>query len=107
MKADIRNWLVGQFGDDEAIINEIYAEYVQASRAKVVEMRQAIDAGDTALLDRIAHAMKGTALMTGDKEAAEAAIALRKAALEGSIGACRTHARELDMIVGNLEEPVA
>ena len=105
MKADIRNWLVGQFGEDEDVIGEIYAEYVGSSRAKVVELRAALDAGDLGQVDRIAHAMKGTSLMTGDQEAAEAAIALRKAALAGDREGCRVPAERLTALIGALEEP--
>ncbi len=107
MKSDIHEWLSGQFGDDEAVINEIYAEYVRTSRAKVVELEEAFAAKDLTLLDRIAHAMKGTALMTGDREAADAAITLRKAAMDGDLETCRASSEALVRLVADLEEPVS
>lgn len=102
MKAEIREWLVGQFGTDVDVIAEIYAEYVKSSHEKVVELDRALADGDLARVDRIAHTLKGNALMTGDRETADAAIALRQAALGGDAGACAAHAGTVRSLVAVL-----
>ena len=79
MKQCCKDYLMEQFGDEE-VVNEIYAEYVTSIQEKIPELEAALAAEDWTALDRLAHAVKGNALATGDSEAADAAIALRIAA---------------------------
>ena len=79
MNAQVSNWLAEQFGDDTDLIQAVYDEYLQACATKLEEGRRARAAEDYPLLDRIAHTLKGNALMVGDKPSADAAISLRDA----------------------------
>ena len=79
MKQCCKEYLMEQFGDEE-VVNEIYAEYVNSVREKIPELEAALTAENWTMLDRLAHAVKGNALATGDTEAANVAIALRSAA---------------------------
>ena len=79
MKRCCRDYLMEQFGDEE-VINEIYAEYAKSIQEKLPEFETALTAEDWSALDRLAHAVKGNALATGDTDTANAAIALRIAA---------------------------
>lgn len=79
-KECVKNWLVGQFGDDEAIIAEIYGEYLKTTRENLDKADAAMARGDFPGLDRVAHTLKGNALMVGDQDIADTAIALRNAA---------------------------
>ena len=80
MKEVCREYLEGQFGGDESVVAEIYAEYARAAREKAEEAAAALGEERYDDLDRIAHAAKGNALAAGDQESVDAAIALRAAA---------------------------
>ena len=80
MKESCRQFLKEQFDGDMATVEEIYGEYVESAREKTGEMAAAVAAEEWELLDRIAHTVKGNALMAGDNDTAESAIALRGAA---------------------------
>jgi HPt (histidine-containing phosphotransfer) domain-containing protein len=79
MKKCCETYLNSQFGGDAGIVGEIYAEYVSSMSAKLAEAEAALAAADWALLDRVAHTVKGNALSAGDPETADVAIALRNA----------------------------
>lgn len=87
MKEDAKAWLAEQFPGDAETLRLIWDEYLSASAAKLAEARVARAAEDYPLLDRLAHALKGNALMVGDRASAEAALALRATAKasEGAI----------------------
>jgi len=89
MKDCVKNWLTGQFGDDEATITEIFAEYVRSTEEQLGAADRAFAAQDFPGLDRIAHTLKGNALMIGDQESADAAIALRDTAKASSVEGCQ------------------
>lgn len=80
MKASCRQFLEEQFEGDRETVEEIYGEYVAAAREKTGEMSAAIAAEEWDNLDRLAHTVKGNALMAGDNDTVESAIALRGAA---------------------------
>lgn len=79
MKQCCKDYLMEQFGDEE-VIGEIYAEYVASMKEKVPELEAALASEDWNAVDKLAHAVKGNALATGDTDAANVAIALRSAA---------------------------
>ena len=68
-----------QFGDED-VVKEIYDEYVNSVKEKLTDADAALAADDWTALDRIAHAVKGNALATGDNDVANVAIVLRNAA---------------------------
>ena len=80
MKECCRTYLTEQFGDDAEVVEAIYAEYVSSVNAKMAEAGTALDTGTWDVLDRAAHTIKGNALAAGDRQMANAAIALRNAA---------------------------
>jgi len=80
MKACCREYLLGQFDNDEEVVGEIYAEYVSSLSQKLDEIDQALAAGDFTAIDRTAHAIKGNSLAAGDQAVADTAISTRNAA---------------------------
>jgi len=80
MTEEIKAWLNGQFPGDEETIAAIWGEYVRSIGEKLPEARAALAISDFEKLDRLAHTLKGDALLVGDKPMAEGAIALRNAA---------------------------
>ena len=80
MKASCKRFLDEQFNNDAEVVGEIYAEYVASLQEKLGELAASVDAADWDLLDRLAHTVKGNALVAGDTETADTAIALRRAA---------------------------
>ncbi len=80
MKESCRQFLNEQFDGDAEVMEAIYAEYTESIRAKLAEAEQAFANRDWTALDVVAHTIKGNALVAGDNETAEAAIALRSAA---------------------------
>jgi len=79
MTDEIKAWLNEQFAGDAETIAAVWGEYVRSMGEKFPEARAALAASDFEKLDRLAHTMKGDALLVGDKPMAEAAIALRDA----------------------------
>lgn len=79
MKACCKTFLGEQFDGDEAVMEDIYAEYVSSMREKLPEIARAAEAAEWEKLDRLAHAVKGNALAVGDRDTADTAIALRGA----------------------------
>lgn len=79
MTKQVEAWLTEQFGGDRETMDMIYGEYLTATADQLEKGRAARAAGDYPLLDRIAHTLKGNALMVGDQLSADAAIALRDA----------------------------
>ena len=80
MKECCRTHLNEQIGDDAAVVDAIYAEYVTSIGDKIGEADAALAAGAWDTLDRVAHTIKGNSLAVGDQQMADAAIALRSAA---------------------------
>jgi HPt (histidine-containing phosphotransfer) domain-containing protein len=98
MKACCKTFLGEQFGGDEEVMQDIYAEYVSSMREKIPDIARATEAKEWDTLDRLAHAVKGNALAVGDQDTADTAIALRgasKLADEGRAGDCLRRLREL------------
>ncbi len=80
MKDDVKTWLNEQFEGDAEMIRLVWDEYLASAKAKLAEARAARAAEDYPLLDRVAHTLKGNALMVGDADCVTASIALRDAA---------------------------
>ena len=95
MKDDVRQWLNEQFGGDEETIAVVWGEYLNSASEKIAEGRAALAAFDFPLLDRIAHTLKGNALMVGDQASVTAGVALRDAAKASDPAAAE---RALDQI---------
>ncbi|MBO4303192.1 MAG: Hpt domain-containing protein [Lentisphaeria bacterium] len=89
MKQCCKDYLMEQFGDEE-VINEIYAEYAKSVQEKLPELEAALKAENWAMLDTLAHAVKGNALATGDADMAEVAVSLRTAAKMSDKAAAET-----------------
>ena len=80
MKDDVKTWLNEQFEGDAEMIRLVWGEYLASAEAKLAEARAALAAEDYPLLDRVAHTLKGNALMVGDAAFVTATVALRDAA---------------------------
>ena len=83
MKSCCNEFLSKQFGGDQAVVEEIYAEYRKALGEMLGELPGATARGEWDAVDRLAHTLKGNALAVGDAETAEVAIALRGASKLG------------------------
>ena len=101
MKNCCREYLAVQFGDD-AISGEIYAEYIRSANEKLSEIAAARTSGDWTALDRAAHSLKGAALVTGDDETRDAAIALRGASARRDTGEADALIQRIGDLVGAL-----
>lgn len=83
MKQQIRDWLVEQFGDDEALLAEIDTRYRADFEAGLAPLRDAVRQGDLAAVRAKAHALKGMALTVGDREMAAQMLALEQLGAAG------------------------
>lgn len=79
MKKCCEEWLKAQFGDDQATIEAVYAEYVETIADLRRQLVSARESGDPAALDRVLHTIKGSAAMAGDAELSELAQRARGA----------------------------
>ena len=73
MKKCCEDWLKAQFGDDRDTIEAVYAEYVETMSELAKQLAVARQGGDSAVLDRVLHTVKGSAAMAGDAELSELA----------------------------------
>ncbi len=80
MKTCCKQYLDEQFGGDADMVNDIYGEYVASMNEKAQEAVAALEGASWAVLDRVAHTIKGNALAAGDNDMAQLGIALRQAA---------------------------
>ena len=101
MKQCCKEYLTEQFGDED-VINEIYSEYAKSMQEKIPELEAALTAENWAVLDTLAHAVKGNALATGDNDSANAAIALRIAAKMSNKDEAHSHFEELKKIAAEI-----
>lgn len=79
MKACCKEYLEKQFKGNEGIVEEIYKEYRTAMGEKFGEIVETVGRREWEALDRLAHTVKGNALLVGDTETADVAIELRGA----------------------------
>ena len=83
MRQQIRDWLVAQFGDDEALLDEIHARYCADFEARLEPLRAAVRQGDLAAVRATAHALKGMALTVGDSDMGARMLALEQLGAAG------------------------
>ncbi|MBP1589059.1 MAG: Hpt domain-containing protein [Kiritimatiellae bacterium] len=79
MKPCCKEYLSKQFGGDQAVVEDIYAEYRKEVGGMLGELPGAMSRGEWELVDRLVHTLKGNSLAVGDAETAEVAIAMREA----------------------------
>ena len=87
-KESVRQWLISQFGEDEALMGEIFGEYLRTTGETIAKAVSAMAGEDYRELDRIAHTLKGNALMVGDQDAADAAYEMRNASKASDRAGC-------------------
>ena len=80
-------------GDEE--MRELAKMELTELEEKIPELEAALTAENWAVLDTLAHAVKGNALATGDTDSANAAIALRIAAKMSNKDEANSHFEEL------------
>jgi len=81
LRKETQDWLNEQFLGDKEMIATVWAEYERSAREKIESSRAALAASDYTRLDRLAHTLKGDALLVGDQAVVQEAIALRAAAV--------------------------
>ena len=80
MNDNVRQWMNEQFEGDSETIALVWGEYLNETAVKLDAVRTALAASDFPELDRLAHTLKGNALMVGDTALVQASISLRDAA---------------------------
>jgi len=88
MKESVRTWLTEQLGEDEALFDELYRQYVSDMKKMADELNGLMSAGDLATVGVRGHAMKGMALQIGDNELAEPCKRLQDAGRAGNLSDC-------------------
>ena len=102
MKDCCKAYLDEHFGGDADIENEIYGEYVKSVAAKTAEADSTLAAENWDALDKVFHTIKGNALMVGDQEMADVAIALRSQANLHDSAACAAGIAKIKEIAAGL-----
>jgi len=88
IKESIRNWLTQEFGSDEALINELYAQYAADMRSRATGLHAYFVSGNVTALGEEGHAMKGMALQMGDRELSELCLRLQNSGRAGDQAGC-------------------
>jgi HPt (histidine-containing phosphotransfer) domain-containing protein len=73
-----------QYGDD-SLLDELVTVFLQSAQKHMADMRTALDAGDSTLLSRAAHTLKGSAATLGAKPLAELCAELESAGRQGDL----------------------
>jgi len=89
VKESVKLWLGEQMaGLDDATLGDIYSEYAETAGKLYAELSEKRAAGASFDdVDRVAHTLKGNALMVGDQALFEAVQAWRGAIREGGLAA--------------------
>ena len=88
MKESVRKWLGEQMAGMDDMFADIYAEYAESAKRLYGELSAKRSEGaDFETVDRIAHTLKGNALMVGDQALFEAVQAWREAIRNGGLAA--------------------
>ena len=99
MNAEIRQGMIAMLGDDPALLDEIYGDFV-------AEVHKALDAsaiglgkGDFASLRTVAHTLKGCAANIGAEQIRQLAFDWQRAAEAQDAAACRASRAALAAIL--------
>ena len=103
MKDEIRCWLKQQFGDDEALFAELYSQYRADMVAGVEELNALVKGTDPKAMRQKAHALKGVALLIGDKAAADICLELQKLGDAGTFAGADAVLASLTKLVNALD----
>lgn len=104
MKSCVEKWLKEQMpGMDEGTLGEIYAEYGATARKLLEELQAKSAAGEPfAVVDKVAHTLKGNALMVGDNALFEVVQAWRAALKDADAAKCGELMPEIVRMVGEI-----
>jgi CheY-like chemotaxis protein/HPt (histidine-containing phosphotransfer) domain-containing protein len=89
-----RAGLVDRLFGDEELADSILTRFVETTAQQIESLRQALNSGDTAAAEHIAHSIKGTASNVGGERLQWAASEIEQAA----------HAEDSDAATGRLDE---
>jgi len=102
MKATVRAWLTGQFGEDDELFAEIYGQYATDMKERAQKLPALLAAWDVAALGENGHAMKGMALQVGDEELAEQCKRLQTSGRASDLPSCVVLVPEIVRLVAEL-----
>jgi len=84
--------LADVFGDDDEARTRLLARFLELSGTTIGELGRAIDAGDAAAVERVAHGLKGSAAVAGAERLSRVAARLCESAVGGTLSeASRLH----------------
>jgi len=100
MKDDVRQWLGEQFAGEDETMALVWGEYLTETSSKLEATRAALAEENFPELDRLAHTLKGNALMVGDGALVTAAVALRDASKASDAEGCERALARLVVLDG-------
>lgn len=84
--------LAKTFGDDEGVIEELYATYLKQVRDLLDQLRDALAAEEGERVNRVAHAIKGSSGNIGAKNMHAHASAVEDNSIDCDLETARQHA---------------
>jgi len=102
MKASISSWLTEQFGEDKALHEELYGQYVADMNSQMNALRMAFADGNAAKIGVAGHTMKGMALQMGDAELATVCKDVQMAGQAGNLAVCADVIPHISALVSSL-----
>jgi CheY-like chemotaxis protein len=99
--------LTAQLGDDHEAVAELLHSFIHSAPAHLVQLREAVAAGDAERVERAAHRLKGSLLWITAHTAATQAAALESQARSGDLKALQQPLDTLDREVGRVLEEAA
>ena len=105
MKDAIIKHLKAQIGDVEPdMYEELYGEYRSTASERIAQLEENLATMDMPELKRIAHALKGEAMMVGDVSMMEAALAFEACTKNGDEAGCRQQFEVIQKSFSQLED---
>ena len=98
-----RDGVIERLGHDRRLERELLETFLEESPGMLAELTEALEAGDTVRVERLAHGLRGALASVSAGAATAAARELEQRARQRDAQACRTAARALSAEVARLE----
>jgi len=102
-----RKELLGRLGGDESTFHKVVTIFMESCPKRLSDMRIALDGLDGGELARLAHNLKGSVGIFGDKDALDAVVELERIGREGDFDRAQNAYKILERELARLQDTLA
>jgi len=99
--------LINRMMGDEEMAREILDGFMEDMPDQIAALKEALEAGDSPLAERLAHTIKGASANVGAEELRNAALQMEEAAKESDMERCATLLPAIEREFENLKKSIA